>query len=58
MYEFGTPIAGTYPVWYDPSYWYEGLTPHFDLTAQMSTVYKNIKAYWDIFSPDQALGEA
>jgi hypothetical protein len=25
VYEFATPIAGTYPVWYDPSYWYAGL---------------------------------
>ena len=24
-YGFATPIAGTYPVWYDPSYWYAGL---------------------------------
>jgi hypothetical protein len=24
-FEFATPIAGTYPVWTDPSYWYDGL---------------------------------
>ncbi len=24
VYEFGTPIAGTYPVWYDPTYWWAG----------------------------------
>lgn len=24
VYEFGTPVAGTYPVWYDPSYWWAG----------------------------------
>ena len=22
--EFATPVAGTYPLWYDPAYWYEG----------------------------------
>jgi hypothetical protein len=24
VYEFAAPIAGTYPVWYDPGYWYAG----------------------------------
>jgi len=28
VYEFATPMAGTYPVWYDPSYWYAGLDSH------------------------------
>jgi len=25
MFEFGAPIAGTYPAWYDPAYWNEGV---------------------------------
>ncbi|MEP6995770.1 MAG: hypothetical protein ABI968_14705 [Acidobacteriota bacterium] len=25
VYEFASPVGGTYPPWYDPSYWYEGL---------------------------------
>jgi hypothetical protein len=25
VYEFATPVEGTYPVWYDPGYWYAGL---------------------------------
>ncbi|MGD0628523.1 MAG: hypothetical protein ABR987_04180 [Terracidiphilus sp.] len=24
VYEFGAPVAGTYPVWYDPTYWWAG----------------------------------
>jgi hypothetical protein len=28
VFEFATPVAGTYPVWYDPSYWYAGLDSH------------------------------
>ena len=27
IFEFGTPISGTYPAWYDPTYWYEGAKP-------------------------------
>lgn len=25
VYEFGAPVAGTYPVWYDPTYWWAGV---------------------------------
>lgn len=33
VYEFAGPVGGTYPVWYDPSYWNDGMTPRFDLAA-------------------------
>lgn len=33
-FEFATPIGGTYPPWTDPSYWYAGLTYHFDGNAE------------------------
>ncbi len=29
VYEFAEPIGGAYPMWYDPSYWKEGIEPHF-----------------------------
>lgn len=29
IFEFAEPVAGTYPPWYDPSYWYEGVHPSF-----------------------------
>ncbi len=35
LYEFATPIAGTYPPSYDPSYWMEGAKPHFSLIGQL-----------------------
>lgn len=34
-YVFDQPIAGTYPPWYDPSYWYEGIKPHLELGRQL-----------------------
>src|SRR5712692_2828247 len=40
-YEFGTPIAGTYPPLYDYSYWNEGLTPHFSLREQIRALAEN-----------------
>jgi hypothetical protein len=30
VFEFARPIRATYPVWHDPSYWYDGVTPYFD----------------------------
>jgi hypothetical protein len=42
VYEFATPVAGTYPVWYDPSYWYAGLDsrvhPVREVKAFLNTV--------------------
>lgn len=29
VFEFASPIKGTYPLWYDPSYWYAGADTHF-----------------------------
>ncbi len=34
-HEFRQPIDGTYPPWYDPSYWHEGLAPRFDFTSEL-----------------------
>jgi hypothetical protein len=35
VYEFAKPIGGTFPPWYDPSYWEEGRVPVFNLKAQL-----------------------
>jgi hypothetical protein len=43
VFEFGTPIQGTYPPWYDPSYWYEGVSNKFILRNQLSAVYYTIE---------------
>ena len=44
-FEFASPLPGTYPVWYDPSYWYKGLTSHFSFSAQLRAVRKNLVEY-------------
>jgi hypothetical protein len=49
VYEFATPIAGTYPLWYDPAYWYAGATPRFDLKQQISKVEESIEVYLNEF---------
>ena len=35
VYEFGSPFQATYGAWYDPSYWYEGVTAHVNLRTQL-----------------------
>jgi hypothetical protein len=42
VYEFAEPIGGTFPVWYDPSYWEEGRVPRFNLKAQLAVVARNL----------------
>jgi hypothetical protein len=43
VFEFATPVPGSYPPWRDPSYWYEGLRTNFNLAAQLRTIYANGK---------------
>ncbi|HYG12463.1 MAG TPA: hypothetical protein VD835_21185, partial [Pyrinomonadaceae bacterium] len=42
LYEFGSPVAGTYPPWYDPAYWYEGVKPRFSLSQQLKAIAQNL----------------
>jgi hypothetical protein len=49
VYEFGSdPVAGTYPIWYDPSYWHEGETPHFDLRGQLRVLHWSAQEWWGL----------
>lgn len=43
MYEYGTPIAGTYPPWDDPSYWYAGVQTYFNPAQQSAAVARNLR---------------
>jgi hypothetical protein len=49
VYEFATPVLGTYPPWYDPSYWYEGVILRFDLVAQISVLAESVLFYYELF---------
>lgn len=47
-FEFSEPVGGTYPVWYDPTYWYEGSTSHFDFRKQVRVFVEALTAYYDL----------
>lgn len=55
IYEFAQPIAGSYPPWYDQSYWYEGIRPHFSLRGQLRVLFKSANTYFKLFSRSGAL---
>jgi hypothetical protein len=42
-FEFAGPIGGTYPAWYDASYWYEGVQGHFNLPLAVKTVARLLR---------------
>lgn len=48
-YEFDGPVGGTYPVWYDPTYWYEGSVSHFDFRQQLRVFVAVARAYYELF---------
>jgi len=56
IYEFGNPVGGTYPPWYDPSYWYEGVNPHFGLSEQMKALVVNARLYYQLLFSMANLG--
>lgn len=49
IYAFENSRGGSYPGWYDPTHWYEGLPVHFSLIKQLRILKRNIKDYIDIF---------
>jgi hypothetical protein len=53
IYEFGRAFGGTYPVSYDPSYWYEGVMPHFELRGQIRVLLSSVEYYFDLFFRQQ-----
>ena len=48
VFEYATPIAGTHPVWYDPTYWHEGLETHFDPKKQVRALIDAARVYWEL----------
>jgi hypothetical protein len=50
VYEFAHPVPGSYPPWYDPSYWYEGIKPHFSLRGQAWALFRAANVYLKLIS--------
>jgi len=55
LFEFATPVPGSYPPWYDPSYWYEGLHAHFSVKGELWAIFRGANEYLKMFSRSGAL---
>jgi 4-amino-4-deoxy-L-arabinose transferase-like glycosyltransferase len=45
VYEFATPVGGTYPPWYDTSYWFDGSKGHFNFKGQLRVLMDSARVY-------------
>ena len=50
VFEFAQPIKGTYPPWYDPSYWNEGMRANFNLRAQVRVLVESALRYGEMLA--------
>lgn len=49
VYEFATPLGGSYPPSTDQSYWYEGIRPHFEVKGQLAALRLTLDDYFNMF---------
>jgi hypothetical protein len=49
VYEFATPIGGTYPPWHDPAYWNAGAVPRFRSSGHLTSLMQASRLYFEIF---------
>src|SRR5262249_48409991 len=49
------PGPSSYPLWYDPSYWYDGLRPHFELRGQLRTLRTSFGEYFHLLSAQRGI---
>lgn len=55
VYEFAEPVAGTYPPWYDPSYWNEGVRGTFRLRSQLRVLVQSALSYTKLLTSQLGL---
>jgi hypothetical protein len=52
VFEFGSPISGTYPPIYDHAYWFDGFVTRFDLRGHYRTLVHSVRAYANVLRGD------
>ncbi len=45
IYEFAEPVRGTYPVWYDASYWYDGVRVSLKPSLELHRLANSVEDY-------------
>lgn len=49
VFAFASPVAGTYPPGYDPSYWYEGVSAPFEVSELADRAARSLPFYFELF---------
>jgi 4-amino-4-deoxy-L-arabinose transferase-like glycosyltransferase len=49
IFEFGTPVGGSYPPVFDQSYWMEGVTPYFSFRGQLRVLRQSAGTMFKFF---------
>lgn len=47
-FAYDRSAPGTYPGWFDPAYWYDGVTPHLDVRRQLYVIKTNAQLLFDL----------
>jgi hypothetical protein len=54
VFEFDSDAPATYDIWYDPSYWNDGVRPRFDFKSQIGQLINNFRFYLRFIFVQQA----
>ena len=49
IYEFGEPVGGTFPPWFDPTYWHDGIKPKLWIRGSFRPIANALRVYEAIF---------
>jgi hypothetical protein len=55
VYEFAAPLACTYPLWYDPPYWYEGVEVQVAVRKQLAASARTARDYLRLLGKELGL---
>ena len=48
-FDYSEHLVGSYPMWYDPTYWFTGLKTNFTLLGQVKVLGKSFEKYFNLF---------
>jgi len=50
VYDIGEPFPASYPPWYDPTYWWQGITPFWSLRSEISTFHQHLHFWYAVLT--------
>jgi hypothetical protein len=56
--EVSGPGPGSYALWYDPTYWFEGVRPHFEWRGQLRVLRTSCGEYFHMLSAQKGIATA